>query len=106
MNPGTLDSPMGNTELRITLAGIESEIGDVKSIAIETRDQAVKTNGSVANVKEDLAFWRGALWVMGAVIVFIVLPILGYALYQVVNIPTIVQTSIQTDLNNYNVKVQ
>ena len=38
---------MGNAELRLTLASIENEISDVKSISMETHEQAKKTNGRV-----------------------------------------------------------
>lgn len=42
-----VDQPMGNAELRLTLASIENEIGDVKSIAMETRQGQKYTNGKV-----------------------------------------------------------
>lgn len=53
-----VDKPMGNAELRLTLAGLESEVGDIKDIALDTRDQARKTNGRV-NILEK--FQYGAL---------------------------------------------
>lgn len=48
MNPEKdIDKPMGNAELRLSLLSIENEIGDVKSIAMSTHEQAKKTNGRV-----------------------------------------------------------
>lgn len=54
MKINDVDQPMGNAELRLSLAGIESEIAEVKGIAMETREQAKKTNGAVASLK----LWR------------------------------------------------
>lgn len=38
---------MGNAELRLTLASIENEVVETKGIAMEARDQGLKTNGNV-----------------------------------------------------------
>lgn len=38
---------MGNAELRLTLADIKSEQAELKRIAIDTHDQAARTNGKV-----------------------------------------------------------
>lgn len=56
-----LEKPMGNTELRLTLSSIQEEIGDVKSIALDTRDQARKTNGRVNMHDKLLWLAMGAL---------------------------------------------
>lgn len=42
-----LETPMGNAELRLSLANIESEVAEVKGIALDTHEQATKTNGRV-----------------------------------------------------------
>jgi hypothetical protein len=60
---------MGNAELRLTLASIESE---VKGIAMETRDQARKTNGRVSRLEN----WRWLLLGMGSITTIVLLPIL------------------------------
>ncbi len=52
---------MGNAELRLTLASIESEVGDVKSISMETRDQAKRTNGRVNWMEKVLWTYMGAV---------------------------------------------
>lgn len=52
---------MGNTELRLSLASIESEISDVKSIAIDTHTQALHTNGTVRWHTKMLWLAMGAL---------------------------------------------
>lgn len=56
-----LEKPMGNAELRLSLASIESEIVDTKHIAIETRDQATHTNGTVRWHTKMLWLAMGAL---------------------------------------------
>jgi hypothetical protein len=72
MKPRDLDSQMGNAELRLTLASIESEISEVKGIAMETRDQARKTNGRVSRLEN----WRWLLLGMGSITTIVLLPIL------------------------------
>lgn len=52
---------MGNTELRLTLAGIQEEIADVKSIALDVRAQATKTNGRVRWLEKMIYTALGAL---------------------------------------------
>lgn len=47
MNNNDVDKPMGNAELRLSLASIENEVSDVKRIAMDTHVQALKTNGKV-----------------------------------------------------------
>lgn len=56
-----LEEPMGNIELRLTLAGIQEEIGDVKSIALDTKAQATKTNGKVMWHTKTIWLCMGAL---------------------------------------------
>lgn len=43
---------MGNVELRLTLADIKSELAEVKSIGMDTHDQASTTNGKVAEISK------------------------------------------------------
>lgn len=56
-----VEEPMGNTELRLILAGIEEEIADVKSIALDTKAQATKTNGKVMWHTKTIWLFMGAL---------------------------------------------
>lgn len=55
-----VDQPMGNAELRLSFAELQSEIIDVKSIALETRTGQKYTNGKV------MWLTKGAWLVMGA----------------------------------------
>lgn len=41
------ETPMGNTELRLSLASIESEVAEVKSISMENNEHAKYTNGKI-----------------------------------------------------------
>lgn len=52
MNGPDVDRPMGNAELRLTLANIASEVVDTKAIAIETHTQAKATNGRVTYLEK------------------------------------------------------
>lgn len=81
---------MGNAELRLTLAGIESEVSEIKGLAMSTNTQAKLTNGHVAdafreidNLKGDRRFLRG-MWV---IIVLMVVPALGITMYRVWDTP-------------------
>lgn len=56
-----VDVPMGNAELRLTLASIENEISDVKGITMDTHEQAKKTNGRVNWLEKAMWTALGAL---------------------------------------------
>lgn len=66
---------------------------------IET--QTTKTNGSVANLKSWRDMTVGAL----AILTLMIVPILGWALIQLVNIPQDINTAITQELQNYDVTV-
>lgn len=57
----SVEEAMGNTELRLTLATIQEEIGDVKSIALDTKAQATRTNGKVMWHTKTIWLCMGAL---------------------------------------------
>lgn len=98
-----LDKPMGNAELRVTLASIESEISDVKGIAISTNSQAKLTNGHVADAFreiENLKRWRTGLTYAWAVFVLILLPILGETLYKTWNTEELTAQQVQYSVKN------
>lgn len=61
MNINDVDKPMGNAELRLSLASIESEVSDVKRIATDTHEQALHTNGTVRWHTKLLYLAMGAL---------------------------------------------
>lgn len=92
-----IEAPMGNTELRLALASIENEIVDTKNIAMETREQAIHTNGTVR--------WHTKmLWLaMGA------LPLLtawaGYLTYHVLNASEEI-ASLQSEIDTQNTMTQ
>lgn len=53
-----VDQPMGNAELRLTLASLENEIGDVKGLSLDIHEQTKKTNGRV-NLLMKVAWMAG-----------------------------------------------
>lgn len=61
MIPADVDKPMGNAELRLSLASIESEVSDTKRISTETHEQARKTNGRVNWMEKCIYVSMGAL---------------------------------------------
>lgn len=56
-----VDKPMGNAELRLSLAGIESEVAAVKNTLDEVHTQAKKTNGRVNWLEKGMYVSVGAL---------------------------------------------
>lgn len=47
-----VEHPMGNTELRLTLATIQEEVADSKSIGLKNLEQFKELNGSVKSMKK------------------------------------------------------
>lgn len=64
-------------------------------------DQTTATNGAVGRIQKWKERVMGATYILG----FIVLPILTWALLQVVNIGDSIEEGIQNELSNYNVKI-
>lgn len=62
-----VEKPMGNTELRLILAGIEEEIGDIKGIALDTKAQAIHTNGTVKWQTKMIYLAMGALAILAPI---------------------------------------
>lgn len=58
---GDIEKPMGNAELRLSLASIETEIVEVKVIANRGLEQALKTNGKVMWHTKTIWLCMGAL---------------------------------------------
>lgn len=56
-----VDSPMGNAELRLNFANIESELADNKRITLATHEQAKKTNGRVNWMEKTIWLSMGAI---------------------------------------------
>lgn len=65
-----LETPMGNAELRLSLANIESEVVDVKRIALETHEQAKRTNGRVSWLEKLAWITIGALPILSFMAIF------------------------------------
>lgn len=98
-----VDTPMSNTELRLTFADIKSEIAEVKSIGIDTHSQAKKTNGRVNLLEKFMWVASGAL--------LILTPIVGWLAVDYLNhrdqVPSLqVQTAVETALDNYIAKTK
>lgn len=72
----SVDEPMGNAELRLTLAGLESEIAEIKSLSISTNEQAKLTNGNVAKLKLWQSYVIGFCACLGLMFISILIPLL------------------------------
>lgn len=93
------DTPYSNREIREKWHDIAN---DLQSILTQT----TKTNGSVA----DLNRWRermnGGAVVAGIFMTVIVVPILGYALYTLVNLPNTIHEAVDQALQAYNITTE
>lgn len=69
---------------------------------IET--QTIKTNGSVAEIKAWKERTKGAMWASGLFISIIVIPILSWSIYTLVNIAGKIN-SLETTLQSYNIEI-
>jgi hypothetical protein len=49
-------------------------------------EQTTKTNGSVAKVKQEQSFARGALYMLSGTVTLLIFPIVGFVLWRVVNL--------------------
>ncbi len=101
-----VDSSMGNVELRLTLANIESEIAEVKSIAIDTKAETQATNGKVARIiiwKEQMI---GRMQSFGLCLVLIIIPLAGWVLYNQVTEPERIKDAVSTYFSQYNVQIK
>lgn len=97
-----IEQPMGNTELRLSLSNLEEEVADAKGIALDTLEQAKKTNGHVADAFreiEDLKRSRTGLYYALVALTTVMIPILSASLYREWNpVPTISPAELQTAL--------
>lgn len=72
--------------------------------SIET--QTLKTNGSVADINKWRERANGGFFVAAAFMTVVIIPILGWALYVLVNLPQTVHESVDQALSAYDVKVK
>lgn len=98
MIPKDVDVPMGNAELRLTLAGIESEVSEIKGLAMSTNTQAKLTNGHVADAFREIDKQKKFSWLlMGGWTIFVlfVVPALGITMYKVWSAPNLTEYQIK-----------
>jgi len=91
------DPAFTNREIREMFEDVNQKLDRIET-------QTTKTNGSVA----DLNRWReranGAFWASGVFMATVILPILGWALYTILQVPHTVHQSIDEALSAYNIK--
>lgn len=77
--------------------------GDLNEIKIQTK----KTNGSIADVKATLQYWKGVTATLAAVILVVVIPMASWLLVQVYSLNGTLDkrmaTAINTTLTNFGV---
>lgn len=82
---------------------IEEKWEDIANALSRIEIQTTTTNGSVANVNRWRERVNGALTASGVFMAFVVVPILAWSLYVLVNIQQTVHQSVDEALASYNV---
>lgn len=78
----------------------------VKGMLTEIKDQTTKTNGSVANINRWRERINGMAIASGVFMGAIVLPILAWAIYSLVNIQNQVHQAVDDSLGAYNIQMK
>lgn len=94
-----MDKPYTNREIREKWHDTANDLQEIKN-------QTTKTNGSIA----DLNRWRerinGGTIVAGVFMSFVVIPILAWSLYVLVNINQTVNIAVAQSLSEYNIQIK
>lgn len=73
---------------------------------IRIEEQTKKTNGSVADINKWRERTNGIMIASGVFMTMVVIPILGWALYVLVNLPNTVHKAVDQSLSAYNIAVK
>lgn len=79
---------------------------DVRESLERIEEQTKKTNGSVADVNRWRERANGGFAVAGAFMAFVIIPILGWSLYVLWNLPQTLDESIDKALSAYDVNLK
>ena len=82
-------------ELDSFIDHIKSSLKRQDEVLGEIRDQTTKTNGRVSGLESKRDFFLGALSVLTGVMTVIVIPLLTWGLYRIVNIDETIDTSVK-----------
>lgn len=99
------EQPYSKRELDYFFENIAAQIkegnSNMEKYLVRIEAQTIKTNGRVNN----LEWWKQ--WITGGagVVTLVVVPLFGYMLYRVANIPETVQVGIDQALAKYEVRV-
>lgn len=94
-----MDAPYSNREIR-------EKWHDTANTLQEIKNQTTKTNGSVADINKWRERINGMAIASGIFMSLIVVPILAWSLYILVNINQTVHSSIDQALQAYNIQVK
>lgn len=97
-----MELPYNKREIDMQFSGINEKL--------DTIDNKVTiTNGTVADLKSKMIFFRGALWAIGTIMTLILIPISVYYINQRIQAPSRaeeIQAAVDKALANYNIEVQ
>lgn len=90
------DAPYSNREIREKWHDMANDLQEILT-------QTKKTNGSVADINRWRERVNGAAWATGAFLTCVLLPILGWAMYVLININQTVHSAVDQSLQVYNI---
>ncbi len=93
----TSDSPYTNREIREKWHDMANDLQEILT-------QTKKTNGSVADINRWRERANGAFLAAGVLTATVILPIVGYVLYKVVNIDQSVRDAVHESLSAYDIQ--
>lgn len=99
MPDDTPNTPYSNREIREKWHDITNDLQNILT-------QTTKTNGSVADINKWRERMNGGATVAGIFMSIVVLPILGWALYVLVNLPNTVHEAVDQALSVYDITNQ
>lgn len=84
-----------NREIDVKFEGVHDKLDLILS-------QTTKTNGKVADIQKWRERWNGASYVL----MTLVIPIIAWVLWSIVNLPSTIKNTIDSTLSTYNITLK
>lgn len=91
------EAPFQNREIKEMFNEVKKDLSDIKT-------QTTKTNGSVADINKWRERVNGGSIVAGVFMTIVVMPILAWAIYVLVNINSVIHQSVDEALSAYDIE--
>lgn len=95
-----------NREIDEKHLAVMNAIGVVKGIALETKDQATKTNGRVNKLEKWRAYLAGGGAVLSAVVIMVLIPVAVSFLKSSIDINNQVSSAIEAEFRKLQIEIE